>query len=143
MFLIKLKTEKKGEQLLLLRQTKDLSLILATLLQFKEEKKKKREQKNKAQYGAMEPLDQRVTGRSGDSTVVLPVLGHEDVAIISPLFTPAVGAQDTGSVFCHSSCKATSLSYHWLLFGFHASTHLFFTIQYFLCALSPSAGRTP
>lgn len=51
MFLIKIKTQKRGEQHLLLRQTKDLSLISAKLLQFKEEKI---EQKEKAHDGATE-----------------------------------------------------------------------------------------
>lgn len=115
MFLIKIKAQKIGEQHLLLRQTKDSSLISAKLLQFKEEKNRTKRKSPLWRYRgkAGQKLDQRVTGRCGNSTVVLPVLGHSDVALVSPVRTPAAGAQDTRSVCCQSSHKSTSLSNQW------------------------------
>lgn len=37
----------------------------------------------------MQTSNERITGRRGDAAVVLPVLGHVDVAFVAPVFTPA------------------------------------------------------
>lgn len=75
----------------------------------------------------MQTSDQRVTGRGGDSTVVLSVLGDEDVAFVSPVFTPAGRRREKKKRFKVELCKKQGQCES--SFFFFLTTHLFFTIQ--------------
>lgn len=113
-FSLKIKTQKRGEQHLQLRQTKDSSLISAKLLQFKEEKKSnkkpamvlQRKSWAKIRPEGNWPLWQFHSGSAcpwpfGCS----PCLPSSD--------SSCRGTRHTRSVCCQSSHKSTSLSNQW------------------------------
>lgn len=51
-------------------------------------------------HQSVQTSNEWITGRRGDPAVVLPVLGHVDVAFVAPAFTPAVKQHQQQTVRC-------------------------------------------